>query len=182
VNVLFKRIIRFSDFLSGVGGVLAGLMMCGGVVMIVSEIILRGLFNHTLYVTEEYAGYLMAMLTFCALGYTLRERGHIRMTFLHRVVVGRRRLYLDIVCYGIGLCFCLFLAYFTGLFFWDSVVSGSRSMQVSQTYLAIPQAFLPFGALIFALQFLGELFRSILILRGDTAGVTLREDSGQPGR
>jgi TRAP-type C4-dicarboxylate transport system permease small subunit len=182
VNALFKKIVRFADILSGIGGLLAGILMCAGVAMIAFEIILRGMFNQTLYVTEEYAGYLMAMLTFCALGYTLRERGHIRMTFLHRVVVGRRRLYLDIACYVIGFGFCTLLTYFTGLFFWDSVVTGSRSMQVSQTYLAVPQAFLPIGALIFALQFIGEIFRSILILRADTAGLTLREDGGKPGR
>jgi hypothetical protein len=55
-------------------------------------------------------------------------------------------------------------------------------MQISQTYLAIPQAFLPLGALIFTLQFVGEFLRSILMLRGDTTGIVLREDLGDLGR
>jgi TRAP-type C4-dicarboxylate transport system permease small subunit len=182
VNRIFKTVVRLADRLSGIGGLLAGIMMCAGVAMIVAEILLRGVFSRTLYVTEEYSGYLMAMLTFCALGYTLRERGHIRMTFLHKAVVGRRRIYLDLICSAVGFAFCLFLTWFAAIFFWDSVVTGSRSMQISQTYLAIPQAFLPFGALIFTLQFLGEIFRSILVLRGDTEGVFLPEPVDNPGR
>jgi len=182
MNALFKLLVRAFDRLSAVGGVLSGIMMCLGVAMIACEIVLRSMFSMTLYITEEYAGYLMAMLTFCALGFTLRERGHIRMTFLHRAVTGRARIYLDMVCYLIAFGFCLILTYFAWIFFWDSVVSGSRSMQISQTYLAIPQAFLPLGALIFTLQFVGEFLRSILMLRGDTTGIVLREDLGDLGR
>jgi TRAP-type C4-dicarboxylate transport system permease small subunit len=177
-----KRLVNALDKLSGFGGFLAGAMMCVGVALIVAEIIMRTGLNRTLYVTEEYAGYLMAMLTFCALGYTLRERGHIRMTFLHKVVVGRKRVVLDMVCLIVGFCFCLVLTYFTALFFWDSVVSGSRSMQISRTYLAIPQAFLPFGATIISLQFLSEFLKSVLVLRGDTEGITLMEEAGDQGR
>jgi len=178
----FKSVVNGVDRISGLGGFLAGVMMCLGVGLIVSEIVMRTLFSKTLYVTEEYAGYLMAMLTFCALGYTLRERGHIRMTFLHKVIVGRPRIYLDMACCVIGFCFCLTLTYFTTVFFWDSVVTGSRSMQISRTLLAIPQAFLPLGALIISLQFLGEFLKSALALRGDTQGVRIMQEAGDQGR
>lgn len=157
-------------------------MMCLGVALIGSEIILRSLFSKTLYITEEYSGYLMAMLTFCALGFTLRERGHIRMTFLQKVVKGKPRVLLDMVCCLIGFGFCLVFTYYTAVLFLDSAASGSRSMQISQTYLAIPQAFLPFGALIFTLQFLGEFLKNILVLRGDTTGIRLEEEGGDLGR
>lgn len=177
-----KKLINVLDKLSGFGGLLAGTMMCLGVVLIVSEIVLRTGFSSTLYVTEEYAGYLMAMLTFCALGYTLRDRSHIRMTFLHKVVIGRPRIYLDMACFVIGFCFCVLLTYFTFNFFWDSVVIGSRSMQISRTYLAIPQAFLPFGSLIISLQFLSEFLKSILLLRGDTQGITIMAEATDQGR
>lgn len=177
-----KKLVNALDKVSAFGGFLAGFMMCLGVALISSEIILRSVFSKTLYVTEEYAGYLMAMLTFCALGYTLRDRGHIRMIFLHKIVVGRHRIYLDLACLAVGFCFCLTLTYFTAIFFWDSVVTGSRSMQISRTYLAIPQAFLPFGALLLSLQFLGEFLKSILLLRGDTKGITVMEEASGQGR
>lgn len=177
-----KTVITICDRISGLAAFLAGLMMVLGLGLIVGEIIMRGFFNRTLYVAEEYAGYLMAMLTFCALGYTLRERGHIRMTFLHKVVKGRHRIWLDLVCHTIGLIFCLSLVWFTAIFFWDSVVSQTRSMQISQTYLAIPQFFLPLGASVLGLQFLGEMLRNIYMLRGDTEGLCMVEDLGNQGR
>lgn len=182
MNRFLKRVVKVCDRVSGFGGFLAGAMMCLGVGLIASEIVFRAVFNQTLYVADEYAGYLMAMLTFASLGYTLREGGHIRMTFLRSAVVGRARVVLDMACFLVGFCFCLTLCYFTALLFWDSFVTGSRSMQISRTYLAIPQAFLPFGALIFSLQFLAEFFRRILVLRGDTEGISLVEDFGDLGR
>ena len=68
------------------------------------------------------------------------------------------------------------------LFFWDSVATRSQSIQISATYLAIPQFFMPLGAGMLSLQFLAELLRSILILRDDTSGVLVLEESGEAGR
>ena len=178
-----KTLVRWIDRLSAVfGGVLAGVMLCAGLALIVAEIVARSAFDHTLFVTEEYAGYLMCGLTFCALAYTLRERGHIRMTFLLKVVKGRPRIYLDIVCFAVGLAFCIGLTYYTALFFWDSVVNRSQSMQISETYLAIPQFFMPLGAVLMAFQFLAEILRSIVLLQGDADDLALQEESAALGR
>ncbi len=177
-----KRLVKWADTLSGFLGALAGVMLCSGLALIVAEIVVRSAFHHTLFITEEYAGYLMCGLTFCALGYTLRERGHIRMTFLLRVVTGRRRLYLDIICFSVGLLFCAALTYYTGVFFWDSVVNESQSMQISETYLAVPQFFMPLGTLFMTVQFGGELLRTVAMLRGDTDGLKLYEEIDGLGR
>ena len=96
-----KRLIRIIDRISLAGGWLSGLMVCLGLTLVVAEIITRSVFNSTLYIAEEYAGYMMCGLTFLALAYTLREKGHIRMTFLHKVIEGRPRLILDLVCFAL---------------------------------------------------------------------------------
>ena len=41
---------------------------------------------------------------------------------------------------------------------------------------------MPLGAGMLSLQFLAELLRSILILREDTSGVLVLEESGEAGR
>jgi TRAP-type C4-dicarboxylate transport system permease small subunit len=164
-----KRLIRIIDGISSAGGGLAGLMLCVGLLIACTEIILRTAFAGTLFITEEYSGYLMCGLTFCGLGYTLREKGHIRMIFLHRIVRGKYRGYLDLVCYAAVFIFCAVITGFTGEFFWDSVVTKSRSMQISETYLAVP-------------QFLGEFFKTILIIRGETNGITVRKEAEDLGR
>lgn len=177
-----KSLIRLIDSLSRTGAVLAGAMLCVALVLFVIEIIVRTFFGSTLYVTDEYSGYLMAGATFCALAYTLADRGHIRMTFLHKILTGARRTQLEIACCVVGFAVGALLTYVTGRAFWDSVVTGSQSMQTSETYLAIPQFFLPFGSLLFTLQFFAEIMRSILILRGDSEGIGFKEEVQGLGR
>ena len=136
----------------------------------------------TLYIADEYSGYLMAMLTFLGLGYTLRERGHIRMMFLVHFLKGRRRVIFNMVCMVVGLVFCAGLVLFTGEFFWDSVVNQTQSMQITETYLAIPQVFLPIGSFFLMLQFLSEFLKGIAMLRQDTAGLRILEETDELGR
>lgn len=177
-----EKIARFIDKCSGFGGAIAGLMLCAGLGLIIAEIILRSCFNSTLYITNEYAGYLMSGLTLCALSYTLRDRAHIRMTFLHRTVTGKARLYLDLACFAAGLVFSIGLAWFTVQLFWDSVSNQTQSMQISQTYLAIPQFFMPFGALLLSLQFFSEILKTLLALRSGAVDIAIDEAAQNLGR
>ena len=177
-----KRFIRSIDTLSGWIGGLAGVLLCLGLALVAAEIVLRTAFSRTLYVTDEYSGYLMCGLTFCGLAYTLRERGHIRMSLVHGIVKGRPRHLLDLICCLVGMIFALVLGWYTGHSFWDSLVTGAQSMQISATYLAIPQSFLPLGALMLALQFLAEGLKTLLVLRGETDGLVLLEEAKDLGR
>ncbi|KJS12897.1 MAG: hypothetical protein VR67_06845 [Peptococcaceae bacterium BRH_c8a] len=160
-----ERFVILCDRFSKACGAIAGVMMLIGVTLTLSEVVLRTFFDKTTYIAEEYAGYLMVGLTFLALAYTLKEKGHIRMTFLHSVVKGKGRIYLDIYTFTVGFVLCAVIFYTTSQFFWDSLVSQSQSMSITATYLAIPQFFMPMGILVLAIQFLAEIARSILHLR-----------------
>lgn len=160
-----EKFVRLCDRLSQACGIIAGLMMLTGIALVLIEIIIRTLFSATLYITEEYTGYLMVGITFLALSYTLKEKGHIRMVFLHTVLKGKAGIALDILTYTTGLAVCALITVTTSRFFWDSVVTQSRSMQISETYLAIPQFLMPLGTFVMALQFAAEIGRSILHLR-----------------
>jgi len=177
-----KALIHKIDRFAGVGAVLAGLFLVAGWLMIMTEIIMRSGFNSTLLITDEYSGYLMCALTFCALSYTLREKGHIRMTLTYRFVPGRKRLYLDLICFVIGFGFCIAATVFAARYFYDSLVTGSQSMQISETYLAIPQFFIPLGFGMMAIQFFGEILKTVLSMRGDTAGLSIAQESEELGR
>ncbi len=177
-----KKLIKVLDGLSGAGGWLAGIFMAIALLLVIGEIVTRSFFSGTLYVTDEYSGYLMAMLTFTGLAYTLRERGHIRMMFLPHVIKGRAHIIFNMVCFLVGFLFCAALTMYTWEFFWDSVISESRSMQISETYLAIPEAFLPLGSLLMTLQFLAEFLKGLLALRQDTEGIRILEEADDLGR
>ena len=115
-----KKLIILIDNLSGIGGWVAGILMAIGLVLSVGEIVFRSFLNSTLYVADEYTGYLMAMLTFAGLAYTLRERGHIRMMFLPHFIKGRAHVIYNMVCFMVGFLFlrgadALHLGVFLGL-------------------------------------------------------------------
>ncbi|MCX5858117.1 MAG: TRAP transporter small permease subunit [Deltaproteobacteria bacterium] len=177
-----KKIINAIDALSGIGGWLAGILMAIAFLMALAEIATRTFLGGTLYIADEYAGYLMAMLTFSGLAYTLRERGHIRMMFVVHVLKGRAKTIYNMICLAVGCLFCIAFTWFTWDFFWDSVVNKSQSMQLSETYLAIPQAFLPLGAGLLALQFLAEFLKGVAVLRKDTEGLHILEEVDELGR
>ena len=118
-----KKLINLIDNLSGIGGWVAGILMAVALVISVGEIIFRSFLHSTLYVADEYTGYLMAMLTFMGLAYTLRERGHIRMMFLPHFIKGRAHVIFNMVCFTVGFLFCVGLTAYTWEFFWDSVVN-----------------------------------------------------------
>jgi TRAP-type C4-dicarboxylate transport system permease small subunit len=177
-----KRLIKTMDAISAVAGALAAALLVIALILNSVEILIRSTIDRTLFITDEYSGYMMCGLTFLALAYTLREKGHIRMTILHSLVKNRARLHLDTICYVIGALFSAFVTYHSASLFWDSVATGSQSVQLSATYLAVPQFFMPFGALLLTQQFVSELLKNLLILRGDSDGLEIKTESAELGR
>jgi len=177
-----NKIINIIDSLSGIGGWLAGCLMAISLLLALAEIATRTFFGGTLYIADEYAGYLMAAVTLSGLAYTLRERGHIRMMFLVHALKGNTHTIYNMICLAVGFLFCIGLICFTAEFFWDSVVNKSQSMQLSETYLAIPQAFLPLGSFLLALQFLAEFLKGLALLRQNTEGLNIHEEVDELGR
>lgn len=158
-----KLIIRSIDRISTFFGFVAGLFMIFGMVLVLTEVVAR-MFNKTIYITGEFTAYFMVAITFLGLAYTLKEKGHIRLTFLHNLKFfkeGKIRAYLEMYSLIIGLILFIIITIITWQYFWDSVVTGTTSMQVSQTPLAIPQFAMPLGSFLITLQFVAELLRVI---------------------
>ena len=159
-------IIRIIDKISDVFGIVAGLTMIMGVGLILTEILVRSFFGGSIYITHEYTGYFMVAITLFGLAYTLKEKGHIRLTLLHKVVKpGKGRTILDIYAFICGFIIFAIITYATLAFFLDTYAKGTRSMQITKTYLAIPQFIMPLGSFILSLQFIAEILKSIIKLR-----------------
>lgn len=168
------------DRVSGWSAALCGFILCFSLALILTEIVLRSAFSKTLFITDEYSGYLMSALTLMGLSYTMREKGHIRVTLLQNVLSNTGRLYLDLICCIVGFLTVSFIAWQCALFFWDSVVTQSRSMQISETYLAVPQFFMPLGSALFALQLFAEVLKCLVVLKG--GDIALRQEAKDLGR
>lgn len=178
-----RRFIRIIDALSQFFGILAGIFVMAGVVLVMAEIVVRNLFNGTLYITQEYTAYFMVAITFFGLAYTLKDSGHIRLEFLYRVVkTGKSRAILEIYALLVGLILFIIITYATTNYFLDAVTTGKRSMQISKTMLAIPQFAMPLGSLLISLQFVAEIFKCILQIKTKDYGEQQEEEIDILGR
>ncbi|AOV07387.1 TRAP transporter small permease subunit [Sporosarcina ureilytica] len=178
-----RRYIRTIDATSQFFGILAGIFIMAGVVLVVAELVVRNIFNGTLYITQEYTAYFMVATTFFGLAYTLKESGHIRLEFLYRVVQsGKSRALLEIYALLVGLILFIIITYTTTDFFLDAVASDKRSMQISKTMLAIPQFAMPLGSLLISLQFTAEIAKCILQIKTNDYGKMQEEEIDILGR
>jgi TRAP-type C4-dicarboxylate transport system permease small subunit len=156
-----KSAIRAIEKLNGLLGFLAGVCIACGAVLIVVEIAFRIALGKSMQVTDEYTGYLMALSSFMGLGYVEMKGGHIRMDLIDMLKSRCPKLIraLRIFSYVIAILFAAYITVVCWRLFRRSFVSGERSMQISQTALALPQFFLPLGAAALLLQYLCNLYK-----------------------
>lgn len=177
------KVIRIVDKISDFFGLISGIAIVLGAAFILAEILARSLFNSTLYITYEYTGYLMVATTLFGLAYTLKEKGHIRLSLIHSVVkTPKGRTILDIFAFICGFIIFAIITYATFEFFWNTYTSGTRSMQISRTYLAIPQFLLPLGSFLMTLQFVSEFLKAIKKLKKGELEVESDVESEALGR
>lgn len=176
-------ITRIIDKISNFFGYLSGAAMVLGAAFILAEIVARSVFGATLYITYEYTGYLMVATTLFGLAYTLKEKGHIRLSLIHGVVKSDKgRTILDIFAFISGIIIFSIITYATLELFMNTYASGTRSMQISRTYLAIPQFMLPLGSFVMTLQFISELLKAITKLKTGDFGSESDVESEALGR
>lgn len=164
------KLTRGIDRVSHIAAYVAGVLMCLGIALVVAEIVVRTFFHSTIYVSVEYSGYLMVALTFLGMSYAFREKTHIRMSFLLKVAKKESiRLLIDLYTLIVGLVFFSIITYITFNFFMNSVENVTRSVQITRTYLAIPQFSIVLGSALVVIQLISEILKRIMQFRNPEA-------------
>lgn len=144
-----------SDLLAKLSAVVLGLMT----VLILVEIFLWNIFTRTTLIADEYSAYGLAALIFLGCGYTLKEKGHIRIELILNLLPRRLELGIKIIA---GCISTLLLGYITWqllrmtLSAWNY---GSTSGTLTATPLWVPQALIVVGAAMFTLQMVVETLK-----------------------
>lgn len=161
-------------FLSRALDVVQWLGLVIGIAMIVAmaalmnvEIAGRTLLGVSTQMSDEFAGYFFTAATLLCFLPALREGRFLRVEGLVGLAPPRVRAVAEGFAALLGAGTCLVLASAT----WDltaaSLAYGTRSLQASQTPLAIPQAVMPFGFALLAIGFLEwGLVRAAMLWRG----------------
>ncbi len=150
---LTGHIGKFSDVL----GTLAALCMAGLFLLMIAEIVARGVFSTSLGFSWEVSGYLLGAVIFLGAANALRSGSHVRISFLLDMLPRHFSRALDVAS---TLVAALITAYMTYAFFKLGWTSWSReivSATVVQTPLFIPQLIFAIGLATLFLQLVARL-------------------------
>ena len=142
------------------------LLICA--IMVTFEVVLRKLFVVSVGGANEYSGYALAIGASWAFGYTLLNRGHIRIDVFHRQLPRRVRTGLDLLSMACLVVFMTVLARHAAAVLLNSIKLGATSNTPISTPLWIPQSLWLIGLVGFWLVSLYMLFRLVQsYLQGD---------------
>ena len=156
---------KLVTILDDVGIAVTAVGMFGMAFMIAANTTLRYVFNNPWCFAEEYSGYLVVMVSFLALGYTLRKGGHITIDIVVNRLSERARTYLAITTTVITLAVTGVLLKYGLALTIDSLQHQTRSQTVMLTPLWIPQMFVVVGLFIFGLALMAYLATKVRELR-----------------
>ena len=163
-NRALTKFLAAIDFLSTAGMYISGIGISCMAMFITLEIADRHLFGHSLLIVDEWSGYLLVIVTFLGLAYTMKTNGFLQIEFfLNRLSLRSRRVF-HFALVLLALLYAVLIDYRLMLYAWSSYVTGQVSISISQTPLYIPQLFMPLGMSVLVLELLREGIRSVLAL------------------
>lgn len=153
----------FTDTVTGLSRILdkiAGLCMGAIMLLIISNILLRALFNHPILGTYEYAGFLTAAAIGLALAYCAIQNGHIAVSFVVDRFPPGIQAAVDIFSHMAALCFWGLAAWHT-LKYGTNMASTGLVSPTTQTPVYPFVYIVSFGIFILCLVELVRLIESI---------------------
>lgn len=129
-------------------------------IVVTYEVISRYLLNAPTTWSDEIASYLLIAIVFLGLAQNLRLGGHIRIDIVTNLVSARKRLWLDLFAYAVGLVFSVTLGIGIWIRFNNFWMRNTVSDSPLMTPLWLPMVPVLVGAVIFVLGMLAGLWMS----------------------
>lgn len=135
----------FFDALAAVVRLLAGLGLIMLTALVVAEIGTRLIFNSSLLVVEELAGYLVIATTLFGASLAIRNDALFQVGFLYSVLPLKVKQVLGLVYIALAIGICGVLIWHSFLLVMSSFSRGNVAPTALMTPLWIPQMLLPVG-------------------------------------
>lgn len=126
------RIGGWFDRLIDLLAVIAGILICGIVVLICLDVFARNTAAFNMPWSLEVAQYSLLAITFFGAPWVLRERGHIVVDLLLQGMAPERRMKVERVGYVICTVVCAVLTYYACKVWWRSYETG---IMVHETFV-----------------------------------------------
>ena len=157
-----QRVVRLIERVSVVlGGHLMGWLLMVLMFMILIEVLTRYILQSPLSIAEEYGGYMLVAITFVGLGYTWKERGHVRVEWVINALSLKVQSWLRLITLIMATAFALIMIKASYDLVSYSYLFGTRSGSWLRTPLIWPQIVLIIGAVLLFIQLIAELIRAV---------------------
>ena len=143
------------------GGHLMGWLLMVLMFMILVEVLTRYILQSPLSIAEEYGGYMLVAITFLGLGYTWKERGHVRVEWVINALSLKVQSWLRFITLIMATAFALIMIKASYDLVSYSYLFGTRSGSWLRTPLIWPQIVLIIGAVLLFIQLIAELIRAV---------------------
>ncbi len=146
---------------------LSGAAIAALAAAIVVDVVARRLFGFSLQGTDEYGGYVLAMIASLGLSQALLQRGHTRVDILVPLVGPRLQAALNLAALATLLCYALFIAGYAFATWRETIEFDSRANSPLQTPLWAPQLLWVIGTWTFVVTAAWVLARAARVARRD---------------
>ena len=141
------------DWLDSILLGLAGLILAGMALLMNVEVLGRTLLSRSTHMADEYSGYGLCAATMLCMVVAMRRERFLRVDGVIERLPPRVQAWASVFGAGVGCVVSLVLCWSTGKLAWTSYLFGSRSIEMSETPLAWPQAVMPLGFGLLAVAF-----------------------------
>ena len=121
----------------------------------------RYLFNKPFMFVDEYAQYLLVVIFYLGVGYTLRAGKHVSVAMLVNRLGQRSRAMLGLVVSVVSLAALSVMCYYSWTSFFSTHRAGIVSLTPMQTPLALPFLAVAVGMTIFALEMVVVIINNV---------------------
>lgn len=146
----FIRLVAFQKWV-------CGFLIVAMALLIASEVVSREVFDYSLQVTHELAGYLLVAVAFLSIGVSLHERALFRVEFLFARLPKRGQAVLQLVFDLLALGFGSLLLYQLIQFVASSYSRGFKEATILATPLYLPQIVMPVGVSLMIMVLLAQI-------------------------
>jgi TRAP-type C4-dicarboxylate transport system permease small subunit len=153
-----EKVIDFINKICvAIGGATVGLL----VIVAFAGTMLRYIFHSPFIFADEWGGYLMVIMSFIGLTYTMRQGGHSVVDFAIKKVPEKFVRWIKLANEFFNLAFVIFLLVPTISFVGQSFTTGARSNTELATPLAAIQIVMPFGLGLLCIALLLEIRKKL---------------------
>ncbi len=150
--MFLKKYCKIANFISIFCAKICVIIFLLLLATIIYEVVARYWFNSPTMWSVEVSQYLFGITFLLAGGYTLANKGHVRVDILILIFSKQSRRILGIICYFISIGYLLVLLYITVPRAWESIYYKEVMDSVWAPYTWPILIFVPIGVFVMILQ------------------------------